>query len=91
MGQGSHAATTIDFNYEEGEKRKFIPVARNFVVSDLKSRKSEHALGVQGFKYAPILSLRLENYTFDNVAAPSIVKNVGRLDPAQRPDQLSPD
>jgi polygalacturonase len=79
VGQVSHAAITIDFNYEEGEKGKFIPVVRNFVVSDLKSGKSKHALDVQGFKHAPILSLRLENCTFDNVAEASIVKNVGDL------------
>ena len=79
VGQVSHAAITIDFNYEEGEKGKFIPVVRNFVVNDLKSGKSKHALDVQGFKHAPILNLQLENCTFDNVAEPSIVKNVRDL------------
>jgi len=79
VGQVAHAAITIDFNYEEGEKGKFIPVVRNFVVNDLKSGKSKHALDVQGFKHAPILNLQLENCTFDNVAGPSIVKNVRDL------------
>lgn len=79
VGQVAHAAITIDFNYEEGEKGKFIPVVRNFVVNDLKSGKSKHALDVQGFKHAPILGLQLENCTFDNVAQPSIVKNVRDL------------
>jgi polygalacturonase len=79
VGQVSHAAITIDFNYEEGERGKFIPVVRNFVVNDLKSGKSKHALDVQGFKHAPIINLQLENCTFDNVAEPSIVKNVRDL------------
>ena len=79
IGQVAHAAITIDFNYEEGEKGKYIPVVRNFVVSDLKSGKSKHALDVQGFKHAPIRDLQLENCTFDNVAEPSIVKNVEGL------------
>ena len=79
VGQVSHAAITIDFNYEEGEKGKFIPVVRNFGVHDLRSGKSKHALDVQGFKHAPILNLQLENCTFDNVAEPSIVKNVRDL------------
>ncbi len=79
VGQVSHAAITIDFNYEEGERGKFIPVVRNFMVNDLKSGKSKHALDVQGLKHAPIQNLRLENCTFDNVAEPSIVKNVGDL------------
>ena len=79
IGQVAHAAITIDFNYEEGEKGKYIPVVRNFVVSDLKSGKSKHALDVQGFKHAPIRDLQLESCTFDNVAEPSIVKNVEGL------------
>ena len=32
IGQVAHAAITIDFNYEEGAKGKYIPVVRNFVV-----------------------------------------------------------
>jgi len=79
VGQVSRAAITIDFNYEEGERGKFIPVVRNFVVNDLKSGKSKHALDVQGLKHAQIENLRLENCTFDNVAEPSIVKNVGDI------------
>jgi len=79
VGQVAHAAITIDFNYEEGEKGKFTPVVRNFVVNNLKSGKSKHALDVQGFKNAPIYNMRLENCTFDNVASPSIVKNVENL------------
>jgi polygalacturonase len=76
VGQVAHAVITIDFNYEEGDKGKFIPVVRNFVVSNLSSGKSKHALDVQGFKQAPVLNLRLADCVFDNVAGPSIVKNV---------------
>jgi polygalacturonase len=76
VGQVAHAAITIDFNYEEGEKGKFTPVVRNFVVNNLQSGKSKHALDVQGFKNAPIYDLRLEDCSFSNVAEPSIVKNV---------------
>lgn len=79
VGQVAHAAITIDFNYEEGEKGKFTPVVRNFVVNDLTSRKSKYALDVQGFKNAPIYNLRLENCIFEKVENPSIVKNVENL------------
>ena len=79
VGQVAHAAITIDFNYEEGEKGKFTPIVRNLMVNGLKSGKSKHALDVQGFKSAPIYNLRLENCTFENVASPSIVKNVENL------------
>jgi polygalacturonase len=79
VGQVAHAAITIDFNYEEGERGKFIPIVRNFVVNNLRSGKSRHALDVQGFKHAPIYNLRLEDCSFDNVAEPNIVKNVEGL------------
>ena len=79
VGQVAHADITIDFNYEEGEKGKFTPIVRNFVVNNLKSGKSKHALDVQGFKNAPVYDMRLENCTFENVASPSIVMNVENL------------
>jgi polygalacturonase len=79
IGQVAHAAITIDFNYEEGERGRFVPVVRNFVVRDLKSGKSRHALDVQGFKQAPILNLRLEDCAFENVAQPNIIKHVEGL------------
>jgi polygalacturonase len=79
VGQVAHAPITIDFNYEEGAKGQFTPVVRNFVVSNLKSGKSKHALDVQGFPDAPIYDLLLEDCSFDNVAGEAIVKNVRNL------------
>ena len=55
-------------------------MVRNFVVDNLRSRKSKHALDVQGFKQAPVFNLRLTDCVFDNAAAPSIVKNVQGLE-----------
>lgn len=76
VGQVAHAVITIDFNYEEGAKGSFTPVVRNYSVDRLTSGKSKYALDVQGLSGAPIFNLRLTNCTFDNVAEPSIVKNV---------------
>jgi polygalacturonase len=80
VGQVAHAVITIDFNYEEGEKGKFTPVVRNFVVDNLKSGKSKYALDVQGFERAPIFNLKLSDCVFDNAASPSIIKNVKGLE-----------
>jgi polygalacturonase len=79
VGQVAHAAITIDFNYEEGDKGKFTPVVRNFAVRNLRSGKSKYALDVQGLKNAPIINLDLEDCVFGDVAEPSIVKNVEDL------------
>lgn len=76
VGQVAHAVITIDFNYEEGAKGSFKPVVRNYTVDGLRSGKSKHALDVQGLPDAPIIDLHLTNCNFDNVAEPSVVKNV---------------
>jgi polygalacturonase len=78
VGQVAHAVITIDFNYEEGAKGPFTPVVRDYTVENLRSGKSKHALDVQGLPGAPIVSLRLTNCTFENVAEGNIVKNVER-------------
>ena len=76
VGQVAHAVVTIDFNYEEGAKGKFIPVMRNYVVENLRSGKSEYAVDLQGLDKAPVENVQLRSATFDNVAKGSIVKNV---------------
>jgi polygalacturonase len=76
IGQVAHAVITIDFNYEEGRKGAFTPVMRNFVVENLKSSKSKHAMDVQGFENAPIYGLHIKNSTFDNVASGAVVANL---------------
>jgi polygalacturonase len=76
VGQVAHAVITIDFNYEEGAKGKHTPVVRNFVVENLRSGRSKHALDVQGFPEAPIYGLRLKDCTFENVERASVVANL---------------
>ena len=76
VGQVAQAVITVDFNYEEGAKGSFTPVVRNFWVDRLVSSKSKHALDVQGLAGAPIYNLNLSNCIFENVAEPSIVKNL---------------
>lgn len=76
VGQVAHAVITIDFNYEEGAKGAFVPVMRNYVVENLTSGKSKHGVDIQGLANAPVYDVRLENSTFDNVAAGNVIKNV---------------
>lgn len=76
VGQVAHAVVTIDFNYEEGAKGSFTPVVRNVTIENVRSGRSRHALDVQGLANAPVRDLRLTDCTFENVAEPSIVKNV---------------
>jgi polygalacturonase/lysophospholipase L1-like esterase len=79
VGQVAHAVLTVDFNYEEGAKGKFTPVVRDLRIDNLKSGKSRHALDVQGFADAPVYDLRLKDCAFENVAEPSVVRNVSGM------------
>lgn len=76
VGQVAHAVVTIDFNYEEGARGEFAPVVRNYVVENLKSGRSTHALDIQGLDRAPVIAVRLADCTFENVARPNVIKNV---------------
>ena len=76
VGQVAHAVITIDFNYEEGAKGSFTPIVRDVSVSKVTSRKSKHALDIQGLTGAPISDLHLADCVFDNVAEPNIIKNL---------------
>lgn len=49
-GQVAMAGVSIDFFYEEGEAGKFVPVARNLEIRNLKTRKAQYALYLRGFK-----------------------------------------
>src|SRR5262249_550537 len=76
VGQVSHAVVTIDFNYEEGSKGCFVPFVRNYSVERLRSRRSKHALDIQGLTNAPIYNLSLRDCVFEQVAEKNIVTNV---------------
>jgi polygalacturonase len=76
VGQVAHAVITIDFNYEEGAKGKYIPVMRNYAVEGLKSGKSEYGVDIQGLANAPVTKVMMKNCAFDNVAKNNITANL---------------
>jgi polygalacturonase len=73
------AGVAIDFFYEEGKKGKFSPVARTVYIRNLKTKKSEYALYLRGFKNAPIEEIHLTDCEFNNVAKPNVLENVKDL------------
>lgn len=79
VGEVADATITVDFNYEEGAKGPHIPRLRNLVVENLKSRKSKHALDLQGLEKAHVTDVQLSNCAFDNVADGSVIKYVDGL------------
>jgi polygalacturonase len=79
VGQVAMAGVSIDFFYEEGEAGKFVPVARNLEIRNLKTRKAQYALYLRGFKNAPIEGLRLVDCDFDGVSKPDLIENVTGL------------
>lgn len=79
VGEVADATITVDFNYEEGAKGPHIPRLRNLVVENLTSRKSKHALDLQGLEKAHVTDVHLSNCTFDDVADGSVIKYVDGL------------
>jgi polygalacturonase len=104
VGQVAMAGFSIDFFYEEGDSGKFVPVARNVEVRNLKTRKAQYALYLRGFKHAPIEGVRIVDCDFDGVSKPDVIENVtglslqnvkengkliGPAEPVKRPDSPS--
>jgi polygalacturonase len=79
VGEVSEAVLDIDFNYEEAEHGKFLPVVRNIVLEGVVSRKSRRALYLRGFRSAPITAVRLAHCNFEHVAEADVVENVQGL------------
>jgi polygalacturonase len=80
VGQVAEAVVDIDFNYEEGNGGPHNPIVRNVVVENVSSGKSKYALYLRGFPNAPITGVRLIDCTFNNVAQPNVIENVGGLE-----------
>ena len=79
VGQVADAVVTIDFTYEEGDKGAHPPVVRDVEVRGVKSRKSNYALLLRGYRNALITDVRLTNCVFDNVAKADVIENVRDL------------
>jgi polygalacturonase len=79
IGEVAMAAFSVDFFYEEGESGKFVPVARNLEVRNLKTRKAQYALYLRGFNRAPIDGVRVVDCEFNGVSKPDVIENVAGL------------
>jgi polygalacturonase len=82
VGQVKVAILSIDFNYEEGDKGRFTPIARDIELRNVTSRKSQYALELRGFPNAPIENVRILDCHFANVTSGSVVEHVDGLDVA---------
>jgi polygalacturonase len=80
IGQVSDSILQVDFNYEEGNKGAFTPVARNIELRRVTSHKSPYGVNLQGFPNAPIENVRVLDCHFENVAKGNIVQNVRGID-----------
>jgi polygalacturonase len=79
VGEVATAAFSVDFFYEEGETGKFVPVARNLEIRNLKARKAQYALYLRGFSRAPIDGVRVVDCEFNGVSKPDVIENVTGL------------
>jgi polygalacturonase len=75
VGEIALAALSIDFNYEEGSNGAYKPICRNVSIRNLKTRKTQYALYLRGFKNAPIENVSLTDCDFAGVAKGNLVEN----------------
>jgi polygalacturonase len=80
VGQVSDAILSVDFNYEEGAKGRFKPVARNIEMRRVTSRQSPHGVVLLGFPNAPIEDVHVLDCRFENVSQGNRIENVKGLD-----------
>lgn len=78
-GPVADAVLHIDLFYEEGDAGQFPPVVRNIEMSNVKSKKSNYALYLRGYKRAPLRNIRLAQCSFENVSKADVVENVEGL------------
>jgi polygalacturonase len=79
VGTVADSILSIDFNYEEGAKGKWTPVARDINVTRVSSRKSKYGLYLRGFANAPITDVKLTDCQFNNVSNGNVLENVHGL------------
>jgi polygalacturonase len=79
VGQVANSVLQIDFQYEEGAKGAFTPVARDIEMRNVKSKKSQYALYMRGLERGTIADIRILDCTFDDVAKPNVVERVQGL------------
>lgn len=75
----THAALTIDLNYEEGANGPFKPIVRDVSLERVTSSQSDYGIDLQGLPQSEVADIVLKNCDFKNVASGNIVRNVRHL------------
>jgi polygalacturonase len=79
VGQLADAVLQVDFLYEEGANGAFPPVVRDVELLRVRSGKSNYGLYLRGIEKGTIDDIRVIDCTFNSVAKPDVIENVGRV------------
>jgi unsaturated rhamnogalacturonyl hydrolase len=79
VGQVAEAVLTVDFQYEEGAKGPFLPVARNIQIDHVTSRASPRVMYIAGFEGATIDGIKFTDCTFRGVTQTELVQYAGNI------------
>jgi unsaturated rhamnogalacturonyl hydrolase len=79
VGQVKEAVLTVDFQYEEGAKGPFLPVARNIQIENVTSTASPRVMYIAGIPGATIDGIRFTNCTFRGVTQTELVEYAGSI------------
>ncbi|MET0309213.1 MAG: glycoside hydrolase family 28 protein [Sphingomonas sp.] len=79
VGLVDRAAITVDYNYGEGAKGRYMPVFDGLTVERLLVGRCQRVLDLQGFADAPIRNILLKDCVIARAAEPDIVAHVEKL------------
>ncbi len=79
VGEVGDAVLKINFIYGEGDVGDFTPVVRNIFMENVTSRKSPHAIFIQGYSRSPIKNIFISNCQFEGVTKPNTLLGVENL------------
>lgn len=81
VGQVHEAVVKVNMFY--GDKQEgdcnYTPTLDSVFISHINSHKSEYAINLQGRDDKPVTNIRIDSCSFENVAKPSIIKNVSAI------------
>jgi len=76
IGEVKEAVLKINFYYEEGDNGKHTPLAKNIILENIISQKSDYAIWIKAYERAKVEGLKIIDCKFNNVSYNSILENV---------------
>jgi polygalacturonase len=79
IGELQDAVIKVNFLYENGDMGNFTPTVRNIYINNIRSKKSQYAIYLEGYERSPITNLIIKDCDFQGVLENNYLKNYKNL------------